>query len=239
MTDPVTGVPAYRGEFDYLERRVQKQHSDIRELLNKLRALGQDVSGYITTDEETERYEAWKNMKGSDISKPWEWEERHLGPDKSQLKSNKDTNSTATNIKIKTEPMSYVDDAKCSSNSTFLPRNFVGVSDYSTQRTLGSRLNVLGWELDLSIFTGEEDNSTELPNSQKLLYDRSFKSFIATTHGLQTSPPIADVKMPTRQEAFNLALLVLHTSGAFTPIVHKPTFINLVSEHTCLGAFWR
>ena len=60
MTDPVTGNPYYRGQFEYLEERVQKQNQAIKELLTKLQAIGQDVSEYEMRGDGTDRYDAWK-----------------------------------------------------------------------------------------------------------------------------------------------------------------------------------
>jgi hypothetical protein len=86
---------------------------------------------------------------------------------------------------------------------------------------------MLGWELDIASLTGEQDHDfDDLPNVKNPLYDRSYRSFISTIHGLQGK--ISGVELPKRQMAFHYAVEYLHTVGGFIPILHKPSFLDLV-----------
>ena len=238
MTDPVTGNPYYRGQFEYLEQRVQKQNQAIKELLTKLQAIGQDVSGYEMKGDDTDRYDAWKRAGPLGDHKPVEREERHLndasdgqvGPSHhttSNLKAyenaaDQEAANRAANIERLRRPSSVT--------LTNMPaRNFVGVSTNSvlSKTKPGTRLNILGWELDIADFEENKDDEFEqLPDFHNPVYDRSYRSFIATTHGLQ--PRLHNVKLPSRQQAFNYALQQLHTMGAFVPVLHKTSFTELV-----------
>ena len=237
-TDPLTGIPAYRGEFDYLTRRVEKQHKNIQELLSKLRALGQDVSSYDGHDNETKRYDAWTTAQATNDARPWEHEDKQANQTKDLvLQSANDTitsSARSSSTLSASQPQSPENTTKSSDanvNGDASRRNFVGISistDLSQTRP-GTRLNILGWELDIANFTGERDNEfDELPNRQNPRYDRSYRSFIATSSGLQErmSPP----KLPTRQKAFSYAIQYLHTNGGFMPVVHRPSFMDLVSS---------
>ena len=232
MTDPVTGTAYYRGQFDYLEKRVDKQKNEIKDLLARLRAVGQDMTGFDTSDRDTERYEAWASVKAVDETKPWEREERHPKeePQEDGLDHKaKPDDSASTSGGGRARKDSDLSSRPPSSKQAVFPaRNFVGVSTHSkfSKTQPGSRLNILGWELDIANFTEEDDEFEELPDPEHPIYDRSYRSFIATAHGLQ--PRLRNVKLPSRQQAFNYALQQLHTVGAFVPILHKPSLTELV-----------
>ena len=239
MTDPVTGTAYYRGQFDYLERRVQKQNKEIKELLSKLRAIGQDVSAYEVADKDAERYESWANVKAKDEAKPWEREERRPADNKdnaSQASHDGVANSirsefAGASVHASTPGASSQSGRPASKRQSMYPaRNFVGVSTNNvlSKTKPGTRLNILGWELDIAAFIEEkEDEFGELPTFENPVYDRTYRSFIATAHGSQ--PRLQNIKVPSRQQAFNYALQQLHTIGAFIPVLHKPSLIELVS----------
>lgn len=238
MTDPVTGVAYYRGQFEYLERRIEKQNREIKELLEKLRAIGHDVSSYGGSDKETERYEAWAKVQVVDDAKPWEREMRQpnrVRDDTGQVfqdgvNRSESGHSVAANQRDSAPGTSHLPGRPSSNPANGSMRNFVGVATNCvlSQTKPGMRLNILGWELDIANFTEEKDEEFEkLPDPDNPVYDRSYRSFVATAHGLQ--PKLQNVKLPSRQQAFNYALQQLHTLGAFVPVLHKPSLTELVS----------
>ena len=244
MTDPLTLTPTYRGEFEYLERKVAEQNGEIKELLNKLRDLGQDVLPYLERDEETEKYEAWTTAKASNDVKPWDRDDKQHGavpsrPMVFQPKQNDENVGARNGADDVSEPDQLPIEASNRSVGDapslpdvrigLAPRNYVGISNnLSTKTDPGIRLNMLGWEIDIASFTGDtEDESEELPTFTQPLYDRSYRSFIATAYGLQ--PKIPRPQIPSRQEAFTYATQYLYITGAFVPILHKPTLMKLVS----------
>ena len=232
MTDPVTGTAYYRGQFDYLERKVQKQNKNIKDLLARLRALGQDVSDYEASDKETERYKAWANVRAVDETKPWEREERQVNElplkDEADGDEEKEMAPHTEHGDAREAPQSDSRPTTSSRLAAFPARNFVGVSTHNvlSQTRPGTRLNILGWELDIANFTEEEDEFEQLPDPEHPIYDRSYPSFIATAHGLQ--PRLHDVQLPSRQQAFKYAMEQLHTAGAFSPVLHEPSLMELV-----------
>ena len=239
----MTNTPTYRGEFEYLERRVAKQNEDIQGLLARLRELGQDVSSFRGDDgedkEEDRRYHAWARLKASGDTKPWDRDDRlvngsrHLG---SQLSQNATSNnaggddSTFSMAGTK-HNQELAGDAKIAIPiPTAIPgRKYAGLSNNDLDTRPSTKLNLLGWELDIDAFIDDADDDFEtLPSSNTPLYDRSYRSFIATAYNQQ--PRIESVAKPTREEAFEYARVYLETQGAFTPILHKPTILNLVND---------
>ena len=245
MTDPLTGTPTYRGQVEYLERRVAEQHRDIRDLLAQLRAFGGDTSCYERPDDaETEKYRAWTEFVASGDAKPWERDDTRplAGPPSGGAQLEEPKSGSADPSQVGSAPLLHlrlpVDVANDSDNGTLsLPdvrtgvaqRRYMGV-DHGVgpaRSNPGFRLNMLGWELDLASFTGGTDSEFgALPDFDQPLYDRSYKSFIATTHGLQ--PKIPRPACPPREQAFHYATIFLHGHNAFMPILHGPTLINLV-----------
>ena len=251
----MTNTPTYRGEFEYLERRVAKQNKDIQDLLSRLRESGQDVSFYHgdnpEEDEENKRYNAWARLKASGDTKPWDRDERlvngsrHLG---SQLPQN----VGGSNASSDGYSFSTAEHRKLSTDSSIVltvpspvpGRKYAGLSnnDGHTKTEPSTKLNLLGWELDMATFDEDtDDDFNALPCHENPLYDRSYRSFVATTHGQQ--PRIANVPKPARQEAFKYAEMYISTQAAFTPILHKPTLEQLVSfallpiSSTSIGCF--
>ena len=91
--------------------------------------------------------------------------------------------------------------------------------------THGAKLNLLGWELNIGSFTS--DASDETNNGPCQPYNRSYKSFVASAFGgFRVKAP----DLPPRKEAIELAHVFLSMLGAFAPILHKPTFMNLVKS---------
>ena len=75
VTDNLSGIPAYRGQHEYLERRVEKQHLEIQKLVHQIRSLGQEVINPDSEDSESIRYTAWRHALSIDSKRPWEIED--------------------------------------------------------------------------------------------------------------------------------------------------------------------
>ena len=239
VTDPLTNTPTYRGEFEYLERRVAKQHDDMQELLAKLRSLGEDVSAYQDDgDEATKRYNAWLAVKASGDTRPWDRDERQGSSLRIAGHQNHKSspNAQAGGLAIG-ELEAYMPLDASINDALSLPdvrtgvtrHNFVGVFTSKEPQSSGtkSKLNMLGWEIDLSSFEAcESMEGDQVLDSGQPLYDRSYRSSIATMHGV--NPRLPKVDLPPKEEAFELAAGFFLVIGSFVPILHKPTYMNMV-----------
>ena len=238
-TDPLTGNPTYRGEFEYLERTVAKQRGQIEELLTTLRSLGGDVKPYQHDDQDTKKYLAWSQVKASGDTRPWDRDEKQpmssysLGPQQVQVNDGNVSNMNPVARSDATLPLHAE-----SHDALGLPdlrtgltgENYLGVSADNPSRISnpGSKLNMFGWEIDIAGFTpGNFDRDNDSSDATGRSYNRTYQSFIATAFGV--GPKIEDVKLPPRKEAFGYAIGYILVLNGFLPILHKLSFMDLVS----------
>ncbi|MCJ1321321.1 hypothetical protein MMC15_006665 [Xylographa vitiligo] len=239
-TDPLTGNPTYRGEFEYLERMVVKQRTQIEELLATLRSLGGDVKPYQHDDPDTKKYLAWSQVKASGDTRPWDRDEKQpnssypLGPQQVQISDGSASNIHTVSGSDPTLPLHAE-----SHDALGLPdlrtgltgENYLGVSADNPSRISnpGSRLNMLGWEIDIAGFTPgnlDRDNDSSVGTARS--YNRTYQSFIATAFGV--GHKIEDVKLPPREEALTYAMGYILVLNGFLPILHKPSFMSLLGR---------
>lgn len=240
MTDPLTQTPTYRGEFEYLEQRVAKQHDDIQELLGRLRSLGEDVSAYQEKETENDkRYNTWRAVKASGDTRPWDRDERQMAssrtaPQQEGASINAPHTAMASGAEAQVPLEASSSDALCLPDvrTGITGHNFLGVLTSKESKSLHpkSKLNILGWEIDLSSIDSyaNAEPKDNLENGQPL-YDLSYRSFIATMHGL--NPKLPKVELPSREETFSYATGYFMVIGAFIPVLHKPTFMSMVKPH--------
>ena len=258
VTDPLTGNPTYRGEFEYLERMVVKQRNQIEELLAKLRSLGGDVKPYLDEDQDTKKYLAWSQVKASGDTRPWDRDDKQpsslttrqghlppwtlpLGP---QHSGSSDGNFSSPHATLAADDILPLQAE--SHDALGLPdlrtgltgENYLGFSADNPSRVShpGSKLNMLGWEIDIEGFTsGNPDIASESRRGTGRSYNRTYQSFISTAFGI--GPKIEDVKLPSRDEAFRYATGYTLVLNGFLPILHKPSFMNLVCLNKAIVNF--
>ena len=224
-----------------MERTAAKQRAQIAELLARLRALGEDGRPYQDEDPGTKKYFDWVEEKAKGNTRPWDRDERrpsnsayHIGSQQAQS-----GNAAYCNTDVAPTTESSLPLHTSSHNALSLPdlrtglagENYLGVSanNPSLSSTRGSKLNLLGWEINLSGFTSaDSDDLNQSYNLEAPSYDRSYRSFIATAFGV--SSKIDAVQLPPKEEGYRQASGYLHVLNAFLPILHQPSFMNLVSS---------
>lgn len=210
----MTGRVYPRGELERLEKNAADQLAHIRKLEARLRALGEDVEPY------QEAYPTTAHLSGApysgygdnDSSRPWT-DGRPISPSQVLL-------SSPYTDQNKSEPALRLPDLR-----TGLADKYLG---FSTGPMRGSsheaRLNMLGWELNVSDFsTGIAD---EADSVESQLYNQSYASFArsAFADGAKT----VTIAPPSEKDGMSYAEGYLAVLNAFLPILHKPTFIDLV-----------
>ena len=215
-TDRLSGRTYPRGELQRLERNATDQITNIRVLEARLRSLGEEVQSYEepypTTAHLFGTPSATLGDRGS--SEVWEAEARtdNVPP---AIPSSLYTSQTAGS------PILPLPDLRSG-----LADKYLGISTSPTNNsTHGAKLSLLGWELNISNFT--PDASDETNNSSFQPYNRSYKSFIATMFG---GSRVRSPDLPSKNDAVELANIFFSMLGAFTPILHKPTFMTLVKS---------
>ena len=243
----MSGKRYYRGEIEYLQRRVAQQNKNIRELAARLRALGEDTAGLEDTkDVGTRKYEAWlSELAPGDAQKLWDRAARQRRAS-DQTRDSREATIKAEDDRNMAAPTRQdslylpVDDERDSANGTLsLPdvrtgiaqRSYMGVTHGANLSgpNPGFRLNLLGWHIDLASFIGDTDSLQfgPLPTFENPVYNRSYRSFIATAYGHQ--PKVARPDLPPKEAAFYYANMILHGHNAYMPILHGPSFIDTVS----------
>lgn len=91
----------------------------------------------------------------------------------------------------------------------------------------GTKLTFLGTTIDTSSFPVPDVDEPEDPNDTTPLYNKSAQAFVQTAMGVN---PLVHVDLPSRQEAFTYADWYFMTIGAFIPVLHRPTFMKLLTS---------
>lgn len=90
----------------------------------------------------------------------------------------------------------------------------------------GTQLSILGTTVDLVSF--EAPDMDEPPADAKAaapLYNKSTQAFLQST--MNRNPPL-QVDLPSREDAFTYSEWYFMTISAFLPLLHKPSFLQLV-----------
>lgn len=117
---------------------------------------------------------------------------------------------------------------------TSRPKNsYLGVSSSDSaplSSIKGTTLSILGTTIDLTSF--DAPDMEEPPPGTPIgspLYNKSVMAFLQSC--LNVNPPLGDVDLPSKQDAFRYAEWYFIMIAPFLPILHKPSFLRLVSRH--------
>ncbi|WXC64977.1 hypothetical protein SNK03_010786 [Fusarium graminearum] len=214
VTDRVTGRTERRGYMQELEREKSDMLSHIRDLEKLLDNKGVEV-------------------------KPWEWSPYAQYPsgvnfdDMGNPIPDPSTGETWSQV-----GSAWVKNSSSGSNagsSPTFPRtlesrphdNHLGVGfDSSPLSSIGgTKLSILGMTVDLAKFEADEPPIDAKPSAP--LYNKSSQSFLQSA--MRINPPM-HVDMPSREDAFTYAEWYFMTFSAFLPLLHKPSFMRLLTR---------
>ncbi|KAF5672522.1 transcriptional activator acu-15 [Fusarium heterosporum] len=214
VTDRVTGRTERRGYLQELEREKSDMLSHIRDLEKLLDKKGVEV-------------------------KPWEWSPYAQYPP--------DVNFDDMGNPIpgqKSDNWSQVGSAwfKNSSSNPSPVSSFpktlesrpqenhlgVGLDSAPMSSIGGTRLSILGMTVDFSSF--EAPDMDEPPVNESTPAPSYNKSPQALLQSIMRVNPPRHVDMPSREDAFTYAEWYFMTFSAFLPVLHKPTFMRLLTR---------
>jgi len=235
VTDPLTGTPTYRGEFEYLERRVVKQQRHIEELISQLNSLGQDCKYEPGSSPDDQRYQAWTAVKAAGDTRPWDRDEKqgngahNIGPPPVPPRNGMH-NGTMGHGAMPGRSASDGTDGNGAAGTDLpmahITETYVGVST-ARGHTVSSRLNMFGLEMDLADFTAPDaDDRDASPDYETSVYDRSYCSAIATFYG--GNERLEEPPLPSAEEAQQLAETYIHVINTYTPILDNVRYRELV-----------
>lgn len=109
--------------------------------------------------------------------------------------------------------------------------SYLGVSSDSAPLSSinGTTLSVLGTTIDITSFDAP-DMDEPVPGTPigSPLYNKSVMAFLQTVFNM--NPPLEHVELPSRQDAFTYAEWYFLMISPFLPILHKPSFLQLLTR---------
>ncbi|GKU03331.1 transcription factor [Fusarium langsethiae] len=214
VTDRVTGRTERRGYMQELEREKNDMLSHIRDLEKLLDNKGVEV-------------------------KPWEWSPYAQYPSGVNFDDMgnpiPDLSTGETWFQVGSAWVKNSSSGSGSGSSPSFPRtlesrprgNHLGVGFDSAPLSSigGTKLSILGMTVDLAKFEADEPPVDAKPPAP--LYNKSSQSFLQST--MRINPPM-HVDMPSREDAFTYAEWYFMTFSAFLPLLHKPSFMRLLTR---------
>ncbi|KAK4233768.1 fungal-specific transcription factor domain-containing protein [Achaetomium macrosporum] len=220
VTDRVTGRTERRGYLQQLEREKGAMLVHIRELEKLLESNGVEVRpwqgpGYNTSYPPGVTFDALGNLVQDPSSKD-QWQQVGLVWVKNHRQKPPSSTSSYT-------PWSML--------SSRPKDSYLGVSSDSAplSNIKGTTLSILGTTIDLTSF--DAPDMDEPPPGTPIgspLYNKSVMAFLQSA--CKVNPPLDNVELPSKQDAFTYAEWYFLTVFPFLPILHKPTFLHLLTR---------
>jgi hypothetical protein len=117
--------------------------------------------------------------------------------------------------------------------------SFLGVAaDSSPLSSIkGTKLSILGTTIDITSFDGldMDEPPPDVPIGSPL-YNKSFQAFLQSVCNVN---PIQNIELPAKKDAITYAEWYFLMVSPFLPILHKPSFLQLVSYSPPRHAFDR
>ncbi|KKY30798.1 putative transcription factor [Diaporthe ampelina] len=217
VTDRVTGRTERRGYLQQLEREK-------KDMMNRLRDM-----------------EKLLEDKGVQV-RPWQWTPPYglSAPLATDNDPSKDqwTQFFSLWVKDSNRPSEcswngYPSALQASSLQAADPKTAdarLGVAAESTPLSSinGTQLSILGTTIDITSFSAPDVDGPPpgVPNNTPL-YNKSLRSFINSVS--KVNPPL-QAHLPARDEAFSYSEWFFVMLGPFMPVLHKPTYLRLLSR---------
>jgi hypothetical protein len=108
--------------------------------------------------------------------------------------------------------------------------NYLGVSTsvVNLSSIRGTVLTILGMEIDIADFKSDDMDEPEKTVPHQNLYNKSYQAFLQST--LNTNEKLVDVPLPERREGLTYADWFFRVINPFIPILHKATFMQLLTN---------
>ncbi|KAI9781309.1 MAG: hypothetical protein M1839_006102 [Geoglossum umbratile] len=224
-TDRITGRATSRGYVESLEQENHELKNRVRELEARLVGLGVDVKPSTFHDSNTSPAVDWNSGAGAnDGSALWgsggpgsSGSYRSATPVESTPRQHQETNF------FRALPVFR---AGCHGD------NYLGISSGSSYLSSikGTALSVLGMEIDIADFTSLDldEPFSGSPPSGIDLYNKSYGSFLQSIFNV--NPKMTKTALPARHNGLTYADWYFRVINPYVPILHKPTFMTLLTK---------
>ena len=223
-TDRITGKATVRGYVESLEGRLAQVEDYNRQLKEQIASLGEEPR----PEPVTQHYFLGQRDKGpAGVPSNGQWgPHTNGGPDRGwSLQTDEARRGSDLSLDGRVRLPEF--------RSGLIGNNYLGISSGNSlvNSVRGTSMNVLGMEIDLVDYMSPDVDEPDPSNIGRPIYNKSYRAFIETAFG--TSPRLlhgSDVELPPREEGLNAADVYFRITNPFTPVVHKPTTMKLVSS---------
>ncbi|KAF8865237.1 hypothetical protein BDZ45DRAFT_580482 [Acephala macrosclerotiorum] len=213
-TDRITGRATSRGYVEGLEQQNRDLQHRIRELEQRLTQSGADIkpaNGYHDAQGQVYDYQpavptpSWNSATSSYAS---------------QNNSSMTVQQQETNM-FRALPAFR---AGCTGD------NYLGVSPGNSHLSSikGTALSILGMEIDIADFESTDMDEPDSSVFHPQLYNKSYQAFLQSA--LNINPRMEKVNLPDRNEGLTYAAWYFRVLNPFVPLLHKPTFMKLLTR---------
>ncbi|KAH0562847.1 hypothetical protein GP486_002534 [Trichoglossum hirsutum] len=222
-TDRITGRATSRGYVENLEQENHDLKNTIRELEARLAGLGVEVKP--------------NNFHDSSAGPTVDWNSGPATNDGSTLWGSGGPGSTASyrsNTPVENTPRQHQETnifralpgfrAGCHGD------NYLGISSGSSYLSSikGTALSVLGMEIDIADFTSPDLDEPFSPPTGIDVYNKSYGSFLQSAFNV--SPKMTKTALPARHNGLTYAEWYFRVINPYVPILHKPTFMTMLTK---------
>ena len=221
-TDRITGKAAVRGYVESLESRLAELESLNQQLQSQVLSLGGQVSSEHTVQGQTP--DQYAQLRTPHISQAQQAPSSNGVAEKHDLQGPNDSQH---------DPLQGSETGRMrlpEFQGGLSGNNYLGISSGNSlvNSVRGTSMNILGMEIDLVDYMSADLDEPD-PSKGNPVYNKSYRAFVQTAFG--TSPKLRRVELPPRSEGIRYAEAFFRVIHPFTPVVHQPTFMNLVSNN--------
>lgn len=213
-----------------LERRLQTLEIRNRELEDRMMSMGIDVrSSEESTDSTTASLLQWNDTQSSSDRQAWGNHRNDTNSGGSGASQYGNNDNGMSNEIMPDASLFPLPDFR----GGLAGNNYLGVSSGNSllSSIRGTALTVLGMKIDLADYMCSDLDEPEPANFlTKALYNKSYHAFVQTA--FSAAPKLEKVQLPARDEGLLYAQWYFRVINPYLPILHKPSFISLVSRPT-------
>lgn len=211
-TDRITGRATQRGYVEGIEQQNRDLQQRVRELEQRLIQNGTDVkpsNGFHDAASPSFNY----NQPTSTQAPSWSPVSSAYAPQAGNA--------------LSSQPQ---DAAMSRTRAEGIGDMYLGVSPGNSylSEIRGTALSILGMTIDIADFECEDMDEPDRSSGPRQLYNKSYQAFLQSA--LNINPAVDSVDLPSREDAFMYAQWYFQVLNPYMPLLHKPTFMKLVSD---------